>query len=405
MKTGTYSDQWAADDFGMDMFGRLKISNPVTLFDASHRYRASSDFSDETASGGTVTYLANESTSSLNVTTASGSKVTRESTKVFQYQPGKSLQIFQTFVMAPPQANLRQRVGYFSRNNGIYLEQDGETINLVMRTYTSGSVSEIRVPQENWDRERLIPNRDRDISLDLKSAQIFFIELEWLGVGSVKCGFVIGGEPIVVHQFDHANWIKKVYMQTATLPVRYEIENTAATASASSLKQICATVISNGGYDWERVANNASRNTEITTNATTYVPIAAIRMASGRTDSVIIPDDYTVLPTMNGDYNVVLLKNPTLTGGTWVASDTGNVEYNVSATGVSGGTVVHSDYVSSSNQMRSQLTFGGGNRLYFQLGRTNAATPTSDVLVLAVKSVAATTTGGVIGSLSWFDNT
>ena len=403
--TGSYSDQFTADDFGTDMFGRAKIANPVTLFDSSHRYRGGVGYSDEVASGGTVTYLANESTDSLNVTTASGSKVTRESTRVFQYQPGKSLQIFQTFVMAPPQENLRQRVGYFSRNNGIFLEQDGTDIYLVMRTYTSGAVQEIRVPQENWDRNRLIANRDRDLQLDLTAAQIFFIELEWLGVGSVRCGFIIGGEAFTVHQFDHANWIKKVYTQTATLPVRYEIENTGETSVASSFKQICATVISNGGYDWERVPSTAARNTAVGTNASTYVPVVAIRMKEGRTDSIVIPDDYSILPTLNGDYNVVLLKNPTLTGGTWTDSDTGNVQYNIGATAVSGGSVLHSDYVSSSNQSRSQLTFGGGGRIYFQLGRTNAATPMSDVLVLAVKSVAATTTGGVIGSLSWFDNT
>lgn len=396
--------QLTADDFTLDMFGRHKISNPVTLLDASHRYRSSAEFSDEIVGGGSVTYLANESTSSLNVGTASGDKVTRESRKVFHYQPGKSLQIFQTFVMAPHKNGLLQRIGFFSRTNGVFLELDDEgTLCLVMRTYTSGAVEEFRVTQDNWDRRKM---KDGDgPTLDMTAAQIFFIELEWLGVGSVRCGFIIGGEVYTVHQFDHANWIKKVYMQTASLPVRYEIENLSTTSSSSSMKQICATVISNGGYDWERLPHTASRNTAVTTNATDYVPIVAIRMKEGRTDSIVIPDDYSVLPTANGEYNVVLLKNPTLTGGTWTDSDTGNVQYNIGATAVSGGTVLHSDYVSSSNQSRSQLTFGGGGRIYFQLGRTNATTPVSDVLVLAVKSVAATTTGGVIGSLSWFDNT
>jgi hypothetical protein len=395
-------DQMIADNFGMDMFGRLKVSNPVTLFDASHRYRANPDFSDETTSGGTVTYLANESTSSLNVTTTSGSKVTRESNKVFQYQPGKALQVFQTFVMAPPQENLRQRVGYFSRTNGIYLEQDGETINLVMRTYTSGAVEEIRVPQEHWDRERLIAERDTDLQLDLTAAQIFFIELEWLGVGSVKCGFVIGGAPIVVHQFDHANWIKKVYMQTATLPVRYEIENAGATSQTSSLKQICATVISNGGFDWKRRSYNASRTAAISTT-TTYKPLVSIRMAPGRTDSIVIPSMCEVHPTSNGNYEAALILNATLTGGTWVNSETGNVQYNIGETAMTGGSVLATEYFSSSNQARMGTHFGGDERLYMQLGRSNADVPVSETLTLAVRNI--TGTGDAVGSFSWFDNT
>lgn len=394
------SQQFTADNFTLDMFGRYKVGNPITLFDSSHRYRTSVDFSDEVSGGGSVTYLANESTDSLNVNTASGAKVTRESTKVFQYQPGKSLQVMQTFVMAPPQEGLRQRVGYFSRTNGVYLEQDGTDVSLVMRTNTTGSVVETRIPQNNWDRRKM---KDGDgPTLNLSTAQIFFMEFEWLGVGSVRCGFVIGGEFYTVHQFDHSNWIKKVYMQTATLPLRYEIENTAETSAASSMKQICATVISNGGYDWQRRTYTAKRDAELTTGTTAFVPIVAIRMKAERADSIVIPADAFMFPYSTGEYNVVLLKNPTLTGGTWVTSETGNVEYNISATGVTGGSTLYNAYVSSSNQSSGPISLGGNERLFMQLGRTNADTPVSDTIVLAAKSYK--NAGSVIGSISWFDN-
>lgn len=393
------SMQFSADNFTIDMFGRYKIANPVTLFDSTHRYRTSAEFSDEIVGGGTVTYLSNESTDSLNVGTTSGDKVTRESKKVFQYQPGKSLQVMQTFVMAPPKSGLRQRVGYFSRTNGVYLEHDGDTVNLVMRTYTSGSVQEIRVPQSSWDRRKMM-NGDGP-TLDLTSAQIFFTEYEWLGVGSVRCGFVIGGEFYTVHQFDHANWIKKVYMQTATLPIRYEIENTATTSTASSMKQICATVISNGGYDWERRSYMADRNTAISTT-TTYKPLVTIRLAPNRIDSIVIPAESTVFPTSTGNYQSALILNATITGGTWVDSETGNVQYNVSSTAMSGGSSLATTYFSATNQASSGNSFGGKERLFLQLGRTNNATPVSDTLTLAVRNT--TGTGDVIGALSWFDN-
>lgn len=396
-----YSDQSAADDFSIDMFGRLKVSNPFTLFDSTHRYTTNGDFSDETNGTGSVAHLPNESSDSLNIGTALGDRVTRESKNVFAYQPGKSLQTMQSFVMAPAKAGLRQRVGYFSRSNGIYLEQDGLTTNLVVRTSTSGSVEEIRVPRSSWDRTPLMRDRGHDIQLDLSAGQIFFIEIEWLGLGSVKCGFVIGGEFYTVHQFDHSNWIKKVYMTTAALPLRYEIENTAATASASSMKQICATVISNGGYDWQRRSYTVRRDANLSVT-TDLKPLIAIRMVAGRTDSVIIPADFSLFPTAVGDYVVVLLKNPTLVGGDWVTGDGGNVEYNINATSVSGGSVLSNTYTQSSNQSAQAVTIGGVSRLFMQLGRTNSTTPVSDMLVVATRTT--TGTGTAVGSFAWYDN-
>jgi hypothetical protein len=301
--------------------------------------------------------------------------------------------------MAPPKAGLRQRVGYFSRTNGVYLERDGDTVNLVMRTYTSGSVEEFRVPQSNWDRHKMMDGDGP--TLDLTSAQIFFTEYEWLGVGSVRCGFVIGGEFYTVHQFDHANWIKKVYMQTATLPVRYEIENTATTSAVSSMKQICATVISNGGYDWERRAYVAARTSSISTS-TTYKPLVSIRMAENRMDSIIIPANCSAHPLSNGDYQMALFKNATVTGGSWVTSETGNVQYNISSTDMVNGSVLWNEFFSATNKTTISGTIGGKERIFLQLGRTNSSSPVSDIITVGVRNI--TGSGSAIGSLAWFDN-
>jgi hypothetical protein len=140
----------------------------------------------------------------------------------------------QTFVLNPAKANLRQRVGYFSRENGIYLEQDGLDTYLVVRSFASGEVVNTRVAQEDWNVERLLGDGKTDHTLDLSKAQIMFIEVEWLGVGSARVGFMFNGVPIVVHRFDHANIVEGVYMTTACLPVRYEIENTGASVYATS---------------------------------------------------------------------------------------------------------------------------------------------------------------------------
>jgi hypothetical protein len=59
----------------LDAFGRLRVSNPVTLFDSQNRYIDGDQFSNITATGGNVVYVANESSFNLNVSAASGSSV------------------------------------------------------------------------------------------------------------------------------------------------------------------------------------------------------------------------------------------------------------------------------------------------------------------------------------------
>ena len=82
-----------------DAFGRLRVSNPLTIFDSKNVMSKNTLFDEALTGSGGVTYTANKSTVNLNVTTASGDKVIRQSKRVMSYQPGKSLFIFNTFVM------------------------------------------------------------------------------------------------------------------------------------------------------------------------------------------------------------------------------------------------------------------------------------------------------------------
>jgi hypothetical protein len=394
--------QHGFSSFRTDLFGRIKTSEPFTLFDSSHRYAQNGDFSDITATNATVTYNANQSTALLNVTTDSGSKVYRETTKVFPYQPGKSLQVMQTFAFAPAKTNLRQRAGYFSRQNGFYLEQDGTSVYLVKRSYVTGSVVETRVAQANWNIDPLNGSGPSDIVLDLSKAQILWSEYEWLGVGSVRIGFAIDGYFIPVHAFHHANRTDTTYITTASLPVRFEIENTGVTSSASTLKQICITVMSNGGYSRQTERWTASKSSA-TSVSDSFVPIVSIRLASGRTDSAVVPAGIGLMPGGAGNLEWALIRNCTLTGAnTWTAHTTGNIEYNTDASALTNGTIIRQGYFAGSNQSTGAVDiYEGLNTFDLQLGRTNADTPVSDVLTLAVRAVSGSSS--VYGSLSWYD--
>lgn len=383
-----------------DAFGRSRMSQPFTLFDSQNRYADSGDFDTSTSTGGTSTFSTNTSSMDLAVTTTSGSEVIRESYRVFPYQPGKSLLVMCTFVMDAGKANLRQRIGYFSTQNGIYLEQDGTTVYMVRRSYITGSVVNTRVAQADWNGDRLDGNGASGVTLDISKSQIFWTDLEWLGVGSVRCGLVINGMLITCHTFTNANENANVYMTTAILPVRYEITNTGTTASASTLKQICCTVISEGGFE-RKIAPSVARMTAEATVTTAFTPLVSIRLASDRLDAVILPAAYTVLPTGTGDYEVALIKNATLTGASYDTTTFPNVDYDVTATALTGGTIVKAAFLSATNQAAAVLDADTGYNFDLQLGRTMGGT--SDVFTLAARVLTGSDT--IIGALEFYDLT
>lgn len=386
----------------LDAFGRARFSQPYTLFDSQNRYAKNDLFDETTATGGSVAYVANASTVNLEVTASSGSEVVRQSYRSFSYQPGKSLLVMNTFVMPTASANQRIRIGYFNTENGVFLERDGTSVYITRRTYVTGTAVDTRVAQADWNGDKLNGTGDSTFTLDLTKAQIFWQDFEWLGVGSVRCGFVINGQVIICHTFQNANNLTSVYMTTAMLPVRYEITNTGASTGAV-LKQICSTVISEGGYE-KKVAPLVARMTAVNSNVTTsLLPLVSIRLASGRTGAVVIPDGYNVLPTASASttFEIVLIKNPTLTGASWGATDSSNVEYDTTATALSGGTIIESTYVLSSNQARGAASGGSDYNWDLQLGATIGGT--SDIYTVAARTLSGTQ--NAIGSLSFWDLT
>jgi len=340
---------------GTDAFGRLRVSEPFTLFDSSFRYGDTQLWTTATATGGTAVFNAPQGLMDLNVTTASGSSVKRQTTKVFAYQPGKSLLIMTTFVCAAPKANLNQKVGYYGNENGYFLEQDGDTTYFVERSAVSGAVTNTRVAQADWNVDPMDGTGPSGITLDITKAQILWMDLEWLGVGTVKMGFVVNGSFYICHTWDHANLLSSTYITTASLPLSCEITNTGATASASTLKQICATVISEGGYALTGLQQSVG--TPITaaktlTTAGTFYPVVSLRLKSTRLDAIVILTAISILGNGNNEtFRWEVRGNGTTTGGSWVsAGANSSVDYNLTGTAHSGGRILAAGYTSSSNQ-------------------------------------------------------
>lgn len=412
-EVGMLNDRFTASGTAADAFGRLRVSNPLTLFDSFHRYQINDKFTTSTSGTANTQYQVNQSVVDMNVNTASGDKCLRESKRVFAYQPGKSLLIMNTFVFNQQKTNVRQRVGYFNDNNGVFFENDGTGNYLVLRSYVTGSVVETRIAQSNWNKDKFdgtgassqTGHSDRG-ALDITKANIFWIDIEWLGVGDVRCGFVVDGLMIPAHVFHNDNLNTTTYMTTAILPVRYELENTGTSASSSKMKQICSTVISEGGYTLE--GRSRSVSIPITTpidlpTAGTFTPIISIRLKDSFKDAIAILKDVEFFGvTNNTSYRFKIIIGGTLTSPSWQSPSADSpVEYDISATAVTGGRDAQIGYVNVSAGAGGTAVNLSGTQLFaYQLERDGFAANNNGV-VITLSGTGAANGNDAVGAMTW----
>ena len=377
----------------VDAFGRIRQSVPYTLFDSHNLLNKNSKFDESLSGNGTVTYDSSISQVNMNVTSTSGDEVIRQSYRHFSYQPGKSFLIMNTFVMSPAKENLRQRVGFFN-NDGVYLEQDGTDVYLVLRN----GGTDTRIPQNEWNVNKLNGTDDIKVTLDLTKAQILWTDIEWLGVGSVRTGFVINGQFVVAHVFHNANINDGAYMTTPNLPIRYEITNTGNTTGSSVLGQICSTVISEGGYDARAIQHVVGSTSLVgVTVGTAYTNLVTIKMS--QSGAVVVPAGADILNISNTDFEWALFKNATPSSALTYTSYTNNVEYSVTTTEFSNtGTRIAGGYMGGKT---APLTLGQSEGLSWDYQLGELIDGTSDTLTLAVRAASSSKTAA--GIMKWYE--
>ncbi len=390
----------------LDAFGRLRVSTPLTLFDSSHRYRDNNLWSSLTAVGGSYAFNQNQGLVDLTVNSLSGSSVIRETTKVFSYQPGKSLLALNTFVFAPSTNNLRQRVGYFGKDNGIYFQLDDGVMSFVERTLVNGSpATENIVPRSSWNGDKLDGTGASGITLDVTKAQIMWMDIEWLGLGTVRVGFIIDGTYIICHSFHHANRLASTYITTASLPLRYEITNKGdITGGSKTMKQVCSSVISEGGYELRGLQQAVGIPVDTPKRLATkgvFYPVITTRLKSAKNDAIVILTALSILGKSLGAYNWKVIASGTTSGGsgTWIsAGDDSAVEYKLDATVITGGRTLASGYCTTSNQGSTQVDVLKEALFKFQLER-DSLNGVNYELTLAMASD--TDTSDVFASMDW----
>lgn len=327
------------DSSSVDAFGRLRVGNPFPVFDNKNIFSKNQNQWEEDTNGvgASITHLPDEASVDLTIGTVSGEYAIRQTRRYHAYVPGKSQYTTLTGVFGAAKDNVVRRVGYFDDNDGLFFQLSGSVISVVRRTSTSGTPVDNVTEQSDWNIDTMDGSGVSGINIDLSKTQIFIIDFQWLGSGRVRFGFDINGQIFYFHHMMAANFFDSVYMATPTLPLRYEIRNIGISASATSLKEICCSVASEGGYTLSGFEFAVSTGAVTKAITTTRTPVLAIRLknlAGSKENRVTARFLRAILYTSANDvlFEIAHLHDPTAITATWTDVGTGSfVEHAINA--------------------------------------------------------------------------
>jgi hypothetical protein len=252
-----YKDNWVVDPYR-----RLRTSSPFGIFNSSLQNSINNtEWETVTVGTGSATYLPFESAANLTIGTASGARAMRQTLQTFQYQTGTGTQVLMTGVLGVTQNGTSARIGIYDDLNGLFFESRNGVFNVVLRkTLSVGNTVEVRIPQSDFNIDKLDGTGQGGYNIDLTKAQLFNIDFAWLGVGRVRFGVWSGTCFCYAHEFKYNNVLDTVYMGKGDLPLRYEIINAQAVASSSTMKQICSAVFVEGGLNQQAYSRAVATN-------------------------------------------------------------------------------------------------------------------------------------------------
>lgn len=401
----------SADSPSIDAFARWRISSPTSLFDSVNNYDNGSLFWNTALTGaGDALFVANESSVNLTVSGGATDKSVRQTYEYFRYEPGKSHLVVMSCVIGAATAGVRKRVGYFDGENGVFFEQTGSGLSLILRSKASGVVTDTPFAQGSWNVDTLLGTGPSGITLVPTNANIFWIDIEWLGVGRVRAGiWGPDGVPIVCHEIQNANANTTVYMTTASLPMRYEIENTAP-GNSGVIKQICSTVASEGGSDVgfpQYFGSPSLATTTITApNRRAILSIRPKALFQGITNRIrIVPMNLSLLVTSNDCFWELVYDPTPSVAPSWTDVNTSysSVEYathGANGTAITGGITVMSGFAGSA-QGSFAREIGAGIEFKYPLTLDmNGANPKS----LSIVCTSLNNNSVIRAGLNWGEN-
>lgn len=116
----------------------------------------------------------------------------------------------------------------------IYPDYKGVSIAAPSQVIVSKTI-DTRVPQSQWNIDRVDGTGESGMVLDITKMQMWFIDYAWYGAGTVRWGVRNQrGEVTYVHRMAHGNAVNEAYMRSGNLPARYEVNTNAPRTTLTS---------------------------------------------------------------------------------------------------------------------------------------------------------------------------
>jgi hypothetical protein len=364
-------------DYNGTLTGRTRVSESHSLSDIISTYGLDTEVWGTRGDGGVLS-LTNEPAVELTAPTDGGTQAI-ETHQKFRYSAGYPQQILQTAALITAANAGTYRWGYFDDNDGLFWQADSTGLSIVRRTSTSGSPVEFKTAVST--------------NAVLTNGNVYELRFLWLGYFQVDA--YLNGSKVFTENF--AGRGTAVYMKTAYLPIRAEVQGIGA-----KLKYVCTSVQSESASEAPSVGFSAVRPTDKSiTTAAGILPIIAIRPAltfRGQVSRIqTVPTSLSCFAD-GKRIRVYAIWNPTtLTGASWAAYQNTAMEVDVAASAYTGGENVSITGVAdnSVSEIQFEHLFGLSQRTM----KTHAFGAASDVLLVAADALLGTTL--VSCSIEW----
>lgn len=338
----TYNNATSFDfsqEFALDAFGKLRVANPMTVLDIKFpgQSNGTTSFLNNTlllCSNISGSFSAVSSNSKLVISGTGNGWYISQSRKYCVYQPGKSLLFMASGIVCPCDSLFTSyisgyigRIGYYSNNinasgtnynvpyNGLYFQYDSSGCNICIAN--NGTIT--TYPQSSWNLDIMNGTGPSGLNLLFNNAQLFVIDMEWLGVGRIRFGFYAYGKIQYCHQITNLNILKNPYTGNINLPIRYELigSDSPAPSTQAYILQICSTVISEGGFNPIGRPFSISLGTTPVSISTQNIetPILILRQSMNSTSSLnnnlntnILPSAITMINQSNSNLTLLTLR-------------------------------------------------------------------------------------------------
>jgi len=385
---------------------KLKTSSSlITFFNTFNFGKETESWDEQLTNGGTCEHVSDLGQVALTVDSTVGSETVRQTKATMEYIPGNSNVLTFATKLSPQTEGIRQRLGLFDVEDGVYFEDDGTDYYCVLRSSIGGTVNEIRVARADWNGDKLDGTGQSGITINFEYSQLLDIEYEWYGLGNISLNFLINNDTITIHTFRISNYQESKSFKTPHLPLRLEITNVDGAVGFHTLYQGSNSLMQDGLYERLGIPKNISIsgiNTSLTYRtlpiADKFYPLISLRLKEDALRSVAFPTYFHTATKDNTSLAYEVIVNPTLTGAAFTGHPDPNsfVEYDISSTSFVGGTVLYRGYVFPGGGASINID----DKIKFQLARVGMGT------ISQIVSLCVAVTGSnkdVVGNLTWIE--